>query len=289
MSNVKSEEKPIIDKEREALYARAAKAAGGEPPKTEDKGSNKDGEPLPEKKEEAVQPEPKKDDGTKPESKTVVPHEALHAERERRKAEQQKARELEEALKAEKARNEALMEDMRTFLSKPAEEEPADLEQIVRSLKERTEAQEKEIKALKSATEKWETFEKVERERSAKNELERNLDETDKRLEKAGYPGFRRFVPIVAQQLKSLVAEDPDTAPPDTPEGWERVYREKVFPSIREMFDKKASEKEAAKKEADIPTGSASGPGKPPPVKGELTPEEQRREYIKMRMGQSSA
>lgn len=289
MSNDKvKEETPAIDKDREAAYERARLANGGVPPAPpKDKTPEPEKkEPIPPVKEEAVPPK-EKDDGRKPEEKTV-PHEALHAERERRKAEQQKNRELEEALKAEKARNDSLLEDMNLLLEK--KDVPLEgVDEVTKRLMEKLDAQEKELKALKAASEKWESYTKTQEQVSAKTKMEKDLSDTEERLAKAGFPGFKRFVPLVAQELGRLTREDPDTAPPDSPEGWEKVYREIVYPTVKEMFSSKTAEKEKRKEEADLPTGSDASHGQPPPDKREKTPEEIRREYLEMRRKSSFA
>lgn len=188
-----------------------------------------------------------KEEKKKEEIKTV-PYDALHEEREKRKIAQSKARELEEKIKELEAKvnNKPPADD--TYLT-DEEKKLRDVEEEISRLKAKEAAREKETYQAQ--------------ERSAREQLDKNLADTDKALADEGYPGFQFLTSRISEELNKLVQEDPDNAYLDSPEGWKKIYKEKVFPAVKGIFtqaDKQSlmDEKKAAKTGA----GLAGSPGK---------------------------
>lgn len=203
----------------------------------------------------------------------TVPYDALHEERERRKAAQAKARELEERLKTLEAQ----------LTAKPQEKEDetylSDEEKRVRSL-------EKEIAEIKARDRMREEATKQSAMEMARKELDKQVAETDAALAKEGYPGFQFLSNRVGDELRRLVQEDPDNVYLDTPQGWAKIYKEKVYPSIKGVFvhvekEKLMADKKAAKADAAL-IGSTGQ--KPPTTKKDDSEGYSYDEYLAMRM-----
>lgn len=172
----------------------------------------------------------------------TVPLSALHEEREKRKSLSSKVAQLETQLK------DILQDYKQRFESTQqpeSEEEPTETEQL-----------RKEINDLKQ----WKTDrdEKSRRDDATAKitHTNRQVINTDIKLEKEGYPGFQFAVNAVTAELQKLVAEDPENKYLDQPSGWEKVYKEKIFPTLKakfnkqdktELFDKKKELKSQAK------------------------------------------
>ena len=209
------------------------------------------------KKEEekpVYEPEPKDSDKKEPKEEKTVPYDALHAEREKRKLAQAKIRELEENLKALEAKVAAIP-------NKSQEEESYLTDE------------ERRIKALEASIEEIKTKEKTReyelrdmQHGEAQRKLETAVADTDKALAAEGFPGFKFLSNKISEELQKLVKDDPDNIIFDNPEGWKKIYKEKVFPHVKSVFVKAEKEKimedkTNAKKDASL-IGSPGQPDK---------------------------
>lgn len=209
----------------------------------------------------------------KKEEKKTVPYDALHEEREKRKLAQSKTRELEEKLKE--------LEAKVNSASKPPEDEEIYLTDEEKKLRE----MEKSLAELKAEKEARERENRQSQERSAKERLEKDVADTDKSLMSEGFPGFQFLAPRVGEELAKLIKEDPDNVYLDTPEGWKKIYKEIVFPTVKGIFtqsDKNAMMEE--KKAAKTGAGLVGSPGKSDkPVEKKTDEGQTYEEYLEMR------
>lgn len=209
----------------------------------------------------------------KKEEKKTVPYDALHEEREKRKLAQSKTRELEEKLKELEAKINSAV--------KPPEDEEIYLTDEEKKLRE----MEKSLAELKAEKEARERENRQSQERSAKERLEKDVADTDKTLMSEGFPGFQFLAPRVGEELAKLIKEDPDNVYLDTPEGWKKIYKEVVFPTVKGIFtqsDKNAMMEE--KKAAKTGAGLVGSPGKSDkPVEKKADEGQTYEEYLEMR------
>lgn len=223
------------------------------------------------KKEDYV-PVQTEDEKKKTEIKTV-PYDALHEEREKRKLAQAKNRELEDRLKAleEKVTS--------TKQSEPAENEYLTDEEKRLARLEKDNAELKEKERLREQ-EAYKTKEQMLYEK-----LAREVADTDKVLAAEGLPGFQFLQGRVGDELRKMIAEDPENIVLDSPEGWKRIYREKVFPTVKGLFvqadkQKLMEEKKAAKADAGLIGSPGVADKKPEEKKDDSWTHE---EYLKWR------
>lgn len=188
-----------------------------------------------------------------PETKTV-PHEAFHAEREKRKAYEARVKELEDQQKT-------LLDDLKTLTESKAVDQPIeDYDKAINELRREKEDLKKEIASLKSDSQKRSEWEKEEAARKAQDTVEKQIADVSAKLEKDGFPGFSKFKPLVVEELRKRVAAGEPAETLDTPEGWMKVYRESVFPTVHEIStSERFKAKEEKKKEANLALGSGGG------------------------------
>lgn len=257
-----------LDPERAAIYEEYEKKVNVEavtesaPEAAEDE---KAPEKEPEEKEVAVAPAdtegdkyvpvaPEASEKKKEEIKTV-PYDALHEEREKRKLAQARAKELEEKIKA--------LEATKT-VEKPVEQSE-DL--YLTEEEKRIMALERKLADIEAKNRERETHSQKEQERLMREDLDRKIAETDKVLSESGYPGFQFLKSRVGEELDKLIADDPDNVVLNTPEGWKKIYVEKVFPTVRGMFvqaDRQATmdKKKASKEGIGLAGSSGTAPKK---------------------------
>lgn len=181
----------------------------------------------------------------KVEDEKTVPHGAFHEEREKRKAAQRKistledkVRELETQVPAESGEAEEAGE----YLGEDAAK-IKNLEQQLQELQNKENARGRK--------------EEDTRKQGEVDQLKTLVDTTDVQLTKDGFPGFKFMTSQITEELNKLIKDDPDNAYLDNPEGWAKIYRDKVFPEIKGMFvskDKAAvlGKKKAAKEAAAL-------------------------------------
>lgn len=191
--------------------------------------------------------ESKKEDGTK-----TVPHEALHAERERRKELTLKNRELENRLKEFEKQLQELKSSKSVSPADGVEDETVtdDKERRIRELEAKLRADEESKAAAAKVAEAQKT--------------ETTIKELDAKLKAEGYPGFRLARIETDQELQRLYNEgELDLDDVKNPATWEKVFKEAVYPKIKEEFGP-VSKKEVlgkkieAKKKAGLVTNSGS-------------------------------
>lgn len=252
-----------LDPEREAIYKTYEDSVAESetvPEKTEEKANEIVAEAPPVEGEAVVKPtteviaiEDKKKDDTK-----TVPYDALHEEREKRKLAQARTRELEDKLKELEAR-----------ISTQKPDEQMD-EEYLTDEEKRVKVLEKAISELKERDTQRQKQDNQSKEQTAREKLERDLSDTDKTLSDAGYPGFQFLSSRVGDELRKLVQEDPDNVVLDTPEGWKKIYVEKVFPAVRGLFvqaDKQGMMDDKKASKTGIGLASSSGTANKPPAK----------------------
>lgn len=115
---------------------------------------------------------------------------------------------------------------------------------------------------------------------------EKMVADTATSLDKEGFVGFSRFKHLVREELVKVAESNPDEAKKlDNPQGWAKLYREKVYPEISSMFVKKAKgdklkEKEDNKVGADLIDGKGKGED---PNEKKKDDEWEFGDYLKMR------
>ena len=251
-----------MTKQQEAVDERAAMmdrytAQTIEPGKPEESKTDlKQSEPTSEKKvEPALPPAEKKTEVTveRPaEQVKMVPHAALHEEREKHKSTKSELQRIRENY-------DALLGELQSIKdSAPAEQPNTSTEDYDSELKKIK----AELSSVKSEFQKRTEAEKIEAQRRAGQELDNKLSKTNDTLDSEGFPGFKRFAPLVSQELQRLVSEDPANIHLDNPQGWSKIYKETVYPQVEGMFvaktkDKKMDDKRKAKEDANL-TGSSA-------------------------------
>ena len=276
----------VVNEERNNLVERYAKENGQEDiPKEEPKTEIEEAEPKEENPTTEVPPkeEPKKTTESPEEKKVtepttdkvvtdelekpqkpdtpedkeiqMVPHAALHEEREKHKVSKSKISELQGQVNVLNERLDKMAE---------GEIEPSEVpnKEIV-ALKAQVAALQKSQEVFNEAAQK-QTVE------AEKARIAKLIDTTDKELSDSGMPGFKQFGALVGQEIGKLVEQDEANKHLDYPEGWKKIYKEKVYPTIARLqkqtgIDEHLKKKEAEKEDVNlVPKG-----GTPPASKKE--------------------
>lgn len=291
MSNKEKNEEGLLGDARDVLYDEYAKQEGLIPEKNkqeagveeagvetelkssksaEDTGKEKSPEPKDDsKKTEKDKPEDKsrkqdyqKSEETKPKEKEqkFVPLDALHQEREKRKAVQSRQRELETQLQVVMAEVKSLKEAKDTKTEVDVEDIDDPFVEVARLRREMSEFKSRDIQRESEVRRRdFETKSKA---------LQNDISKTNDDLEKEGYPGFNMMLNSVTEKLTDLMDDNPQEATLlDNPEGWRKIYKEEIYPIIKEKFDKALKgeiikEKEKLKSEANL-IGSSGKTEKP--------------------------
>lgn len=198
-----------------------------------------------------------------------VPLEALHSEREKRKAEKN----LRESL-------EIRLRDLESQLSTQKEPE-ADV------FVDETEALKKRVAMLEEQNAHRRQLDELNTAKEVKQRLVAQLKATNDDLSKEGYPGFEFSTGAITQELQKMVEENESNIAFDNPTGWKKIYKEKIFPALRDSIINATKETEKANK-IGLKTGAglATSPGSPVKPKDEdrvKTHEELAEEYMAMR------
>ncbi len=243
----------LEDKERDEVYGRYEKFRdGGKEEKPPEKS--------PEPKEEV---KPKEEDKIK-----YVPYDALHEEREKRKAATQKVKDLEQQVKT-------LLSDYKTVIesNRPKEEEPVidDYTKELVDLKKKVVFLEKELDGTKKETSEDRKRRSEEGKKKQEAEVSVKIKTVADELEKEGFPLFEEMAYRVSEEIvKEINEADADDAEKlfkdlDRPVGWKKIYKEKIYPAISTKLGLKIKEqsikdKEEAKKKAKLTDGGGSPP-----------------------------
>lgn len=196
---------------------------------------------------------------------------ALSEERHRRKDATARQKELED-------QNNILLEDIKKMLSKDEPEGIDDYDGALKQLRHENESLKKKVEELGS------NFQKDSQARVAAD-LESKIVAVDKKLEKEGFAGFADFgVRLVVGELEEIAKDDPEEATYlRNPEGWEKVYKERVFPKIMTAFSNKDKlsimDKKRNRKEG---VNLVTSPGKKPETKAPVE-NWTIQDYMKMR------
>ena len=241
-----------------------------------------------EKKEEAKKEEKK--DKTKTEDKTV-PLGALHEERQKRKESQAKVVELEQQVKE-------LMQEIKSKPKEETEEYIEDYDAELAKLKKDNESLKAKVDGIEAKGSQSEA-------EKAQAAFLVKIDSVDKELKEEGFDGFESCTPMLRQHIHALIMKEPDPKEylegrklldVDTPEGWKKIYKEEIYPSIEKIITQKKTEdiideRIARKKKAAL---SGNSGGRPVQTKkkddvSELSQKEMHERYMKMRHGNKRA
>lgn len=271
-----------IFSDREALYERAnptpevvTPEETVAPPEEVAKETTPVEEYKTEPPEEVAEKEPEKSQENKDDK--MVPYAALHEERERRKATQKSLNETQEQLRT-------LLSDFQKFVTeqrKPTEESVEvidDYDKAIIELRSKVRSLETENESLKNRYNTDAT-------RQAQETFNNILKETNSELVAEGYDGFSDFLDLVKRELKQIAEEDIEEAQRlDNKDGWKKIYKTKVFPRIKSMFDKQTKEEKFAKKEeAKAKANLVTNPGKVLSEEKEDDSEWSIQDYLKVR------
>jgi len=204
-------------------------------------------------------------DAQKQKQEKFVPLEALHAEREKRKAERARREQLEAEIQSLKNQTVVQPDDVITDYDKALSE----ANQRIKNLEE-----------LESRRVEMENIESQRKRRS--NTLDA-IDRLNARLEGEGYIGFKQMVGAVSAELQSMVEDDETNVAFDNPTGWEKIFKEKIYPDVRAKILATESKakllgKVEAKKNASLATSHGSKP-----VETESDTEQTDEDYFEMR------
>ena len=274
--------------ERANLYERYADA---------NKVEEKQPEPEPEKEpeKETVTPpaegeqekEEKPPEPEKPavEEKKMVPLDALHSEREKRKSAQARIKELETQVAT-------LLRDVQYRKEeKPQDEAVEDYEKEILVARKEIKSLKEEVASLKADYSKQQQVGEAERQTKRRAEVNALIEKTDKELTDEGFPLFKRMQHAVSEEiLKRINAEpDPDDRELlirdlDSPEGWKKIYREAIFPDL-EKFKSAEVKKESKEKKIEAKKNAqlSGGSGAATPAKEEEKAEWTYDDYLKER------
>ena len=233
-------------------------------------------------KEESAKPVVKEEAKASSAPEGYVRKEALDEERSRRKRLSQKIKEL------EKTYDDKFRELSAKVTQVPGDgvEKSGDVEDL-----KVTELQNKlrELESRLGETDEQKQRKAVEAQQA---ELNERIKKTDDVLRKEGFPGFKLAVREVDEYLrKLLVEEEIDDVDYLNPEKWMEVYREHIFPTVRQEFglveknhimNEKNKAKEAAARVTSA-TGIKQEDAKKVEEDNEATPDEERAEYLRFR------
>ena len=227
-----------------------------------------------------IEAKPAKEEEKPLSEKKMVPYDALHEERERRKALQMEVEELKyrfnQAPKQEKV-------EVATMEGFDSEGNVTDYEVAMKAILKENMNIKRELDTVKSKSTVFESNYQNTVKLDAEAKLAKRVETTTKELSEEGFPGFSEFVPLMSAELNKLIAEDRDNVKFDNEAGWKQIYKEKIFPkitnSIGEHIKKDSFElKKALKEKANLATKPGAQPSKP--IKDE---EWTKGDYMKMR------
>lgn len=278
--------------ERDAIYkaytesqaGRDETAASAEDEAKEETSDNEEVvTPSPDEKDAAASAgdEGKGDKDTKArEAQKMVPYDALHEERERRKALQMEVEELKyrfnQIPKQEKV-------EVATLEGFDNEGNVTDYEVAMKAILKENLKIKRELDTVKSKSTVFESNYQNTVKQEAEAKLAKRVENTTKELAEEGFPGFSEFIPLMSAELNKLITEDRDNVRFDNEAGWKQIYKERIFPklatSIGEHIKKDSFElKKTLKEKANLATKPGAQPSKQ--VKEE---EWTKGDYMKMR------
>ncbi len=195
----------------------------------------------------------------------TVPLSALHEEREKRKQAQSHIKELEASVEAHRTQLKE-MDDRFKRLEQDSQDE------FLSEEDKRGREVERRMGNLETENAKRVQEHEIQAQATQKQEILRKIEVIDKKLASEGFPGFQFLKSKVQDVLAEVQAKDPAKyVALDTPEGWEAIYRKRVFPAFKGILNTKEkaeimAEKEAKKSLANL-ASSPGSPGKPPEKK----------------------
>lgn len=197
---------------------------------------------------------------------TMVPHAALHEERESHKETKAKLSEALELVKEAQAQLKVYGEEVSRLKElpkpepEPKEDEPiVDMEAYVRGLGKR-------VNDLVGVIHRSEEQRADEAESRRVEKMRAAIALVDKELSDQGLPGFEKFSGLVAEKVEQKCKGDRKLLLRwDNPEGWAEVYRTEVYPEMAGVLKIGAKEeKKQTKEELKGKANMSSQNGKPP-------------------------
>ena len=164
------------------------------------------------------------------EEKKMVPYDALHEERERRKAFQLEVeslkRQFDQNLEASKAEKTEPIEGF------DIDGNVIDFDVAIKALVKLNLELKRELGSVKSKSDSIESDFRNTKEKEAYDLLKTRITVTNDSLAAEGFPGFSEFTPMVTAELNKMIAEDSGNRIYDNEEGWRQIYKEKIFPKV---------------------------------------------------------
>ena len=243
-------EESLMDSDRDSLYAQYEETQTTENQQglLFEAGEEESKEEIPEETPEVTEPEQQtetppeegvageeKEEIQKPSADKkqtdpvrMVPYDALHQEREKRKS---YGRELEET----KGQLHSVLQDFKELTDTKDTEDGDDIatKREFKTLEQTNAELQRRLDTLENRT--------VQSEQAVQQKnLDSQIVEADKVLAEQGYPGFKAIgVDLVSRALGQIRQEKgvDEAAIYDNPTGWQQVYK-KLFPNVRAMFSK---------------------------------------------------
>jgi len=262
-------ETSLMGNERESIYESYRKAEL--PPEEEEKEEVAESSPEVEEKEEEAGSEEYEPE-TKDKEEKTVPLAALHEAREIQKQLRDENKQLKDQMNVLMADNLKILEKLAGNAPEAEDEEISDYDRAILD-------QRKEIKVLKEEINNLKAGVQTDVHERARKSLEDRLSKVNTELEAEGFKGFAQFKPMVVAKLHEL-----NDRSLDNEEGWKKVFKEHVFPLVRDLaVTKKREETNQGKTDLKKKAGLASGPGR-----GANAPEPEKKgytsaDYLKMR------
>ena len=164
------------------------------------------------------------------EEKKMVPYDALHEERERRKAFQLEVeslkRQFDQNLEASKAEKTEPIEGF------DIDGNVIDFDVAIKALVKLNLELKRELGSVKGKSDSIESDFRNTKEKEAYDLLKTRITVTNDSLAAEGFPGFSEFTPMVTAELNKMIAEDSGNRIYDNEEGWRQIYKEKIFPKV---------------------------------------------------------
>ena len=267
---------------RQQVYAELRAANSSETSPEEEGTDTLESEEKPEEEEKETTETSPEEEGTdtleseeKPEDKTV-PLGALHESRAETRAAKARITKLEEQLSE-------VIGNFKTLAEQKKEPEATfDISEPIDDTDEAIQILRKQNADLAAKFKDFSTQQIAEKQAMQVSEQDRIIKKTDAELAKEGYSGFNKFAWVVGEEIGKIT--DPDEkAAFQNQEGWKKIYKERVYPSLKTMFTSKDQKEKFLKKDeaaakADLISNSGKVKKSAPKVKNNTY-----EDYLEMR------
>lgn len=205
------------------------------------------------------------------EKKEPTAEEKDPAEVEQDKKEKEKLENLKKALDEERNKRKKLREEKEILEARlraveerqePIDEQPiSDYEVEIKNLN-------KKIRSIELMEARREEQARQDAIKEQSKKLDQMVSDVSKSLTAQGYPGFSFLASNVTKELIRINTEDPEEAQSlDNPSGWEKIYKEIVFPKFKDEYETSTKKnlmdkKKDLKESANLSTSSGKAPQK---------------------------